>query len=325
MKILHVLDRSLPRVAGYTARAAAVLEHQTMLGLEPVALTSARQDGEPLSERIRGVMHHRTPAPAAWSPLRGVPSEALEMAALGRRVLALGTGVDLIHAHSPIHCGLPAHAAARRLGVPSVYEIRAFWEDAVERPGHGRHGSARYTAVRALETRLAGAADAVVVVSDGLGRDLVMRGVPEDRVFVVPHGVDTTRFAPRARDEALAERLGLRGKRVIAYVGRLSPFEGAPLLLEALARILAARDDVRGLVVGAGEGEPELRARHERLGLGERVVITSAPVKDEPMYALADVVVHPRARHRITDLVTPRKPLESTDRRPREGPRLPGR
>lgn len=311
MRVLHVLHRSLPCAAGYTARSAAVLASQAALGLEPVALISTRQEGAPASERIHGVVDHRTSTPVARDRLGGAAFQAVEMAALRRRILDVGACVDLIHAHSPIQCGLPAHAAARRLGVPSVYEIRAFWEDAMEQPGHGRQGSARYAAVRALETRLACAADAVVVVSDGLRRDFLARGVPEDRVFLVPHGVDTARFAPRARDDALAARLGFRDKRVLAYVGRLSPCEGVSLFLDALARVLAVRDDVCGLVAGAGEDDGELRAQHARLGLGDRVVITSAPAEDEDLYALADVVVHPRARHRITEAVTPLGPLEA--------------
>ncbi len=317
MRILHVLDRSLPLVAGYTARAAAILEQEAALGLDAIALTSVRQEGAPASGRIHDVMHHRTRSPAARARLHGAPvlSEAVEMAALGRRILSLDreAPVDLVHAHSPILCGIPAHLAARRLGVPSVYEIRAFWEDAAEQRGHGRHGSVRYMAIRTLETRLARSSDAVVAICEGLRRDLLARGISEDRVFLVPNGVDTARFAPRPRDEALAERYGFRGKLVIAYVGTLFRFEGVSLLLDALRRILASRDDVRGLVVGAGEAEADLRAQHARLGLGDRVVLTGKVPPEEAagLYALADVLAYPRERHRITELVTPLKPLEA--------------
>ncbi len=314
MRVLHVLDRSLPLVAGYTTRAAEILEHQAALGLDPVALTGVRQGGGDASESIHGVPHHRTPAPG-WPLGTPVLGEAAEMAALGRRILALHreAPVALIHAHSPILCGLPAHAAARRLGVPSVYEIRAFWEDAAEQRAEGPRGRARYAAIRALETRLARSVDAVVAICDGIRGDLLARGVPGDRVTVVPNGVDTTRFAPRPRDEALAERLGLRGKRVVAYLGSLFRFEGVSLLLAAMRRLVDARDDVRGLVVGSGEMFADLRAEHARLGLGSRVVLTGAvpPAEVAGLYTLADVLAYPRERHRLTELVTPLKPLEA--------------
>jgi PEP-CTERM/exosortase A-associated glycosyltransferase len=313
MRILHVLDRSLPIVAGYTTRTAAIVGQEAALGLEPVALTGARQ-GASAGGVIEGVPHLRTLAPAlaARAPMIGL---AAEMFALGRRIVAVHreAPVDLVHAHSPILCGLPALAAARRLGLPTVYEIRAFWEDAAEHQGRGRHGSARYGAVRAAETFLAREVDAVVAICEGIRRDLIARGLPEDRVTVVPNGVDTTRFSPRPRDEALANRYGLRDKLVVAYLGTLFRFEGVSLLLSTLARLSAARGDVRGIVVGSGEAEAELREQHAALGLGERVILAGAvpPAEAARIYALADVLVYPREPHRLTDLVTPLKPLEA--------------
>ena len=316
MRILHVLDRSLPTVAGYTTRAASILEHEAAMGLVPRAVTGLRE-GSGATEFIGGIEHLRTRRPEVLARLADTPvlREAVEMGALARRILAIHREepFELIHAHSPILCGLPAHAAARRLAVPSVYEIRAFWEDAAEQRGQGRRGSARYATIRALETRLARSVDAVVTLCDGLRGDLLARGVPADRLFVVPNGVDTKRFTPRPRDEELAQSLRFQGKSVIAYVGTLFRFEGVKLMLEAMGRLCDARDDVRGLIVGHGEAEDELRDLTEHLGLAGRVVITGkvSPAEVMRYYALADVLVYPRERHRITELVTPLKPLEA--------------
>ncbi|MFT3766619.1 MAG: glycosyltransferase [Minicystis sp.] len=316
MRILHVLDRSLPTIAGYTTRSAAILEHQAAIGLSPRALTGVRQGGGD-AEIFRGIEYLRTDPPDLLDLLQHAPvaRESLEMATLGRRILAVHREepFDVIHAHSPILCGIPAHLAARRLGVPSVYEIRAFWEDAAEERGRGRRGSARYTAIRTLETRLTRSVDAVVTICEGLRRDLAARGVPERKMFVVPNGVDVDRFVPRPRDVDLEARLGFRNKTVIAYLGTLFRFEGVPLLLAALGRLCDARDDVRGLIVGHGEAEPEVRAAVESLGLGGRVAIIGKAQPDEVSryYSLADILCYPRARHRITELVTPLKPLEA--------------
>lgn len=316
MRILHVLDRSLPTLAGYTMRSAAILEQQAALGLSPRALTSVRQGGgDPHEER--GITYLRTEPPAAMGVAARAPivREAVEMTALARRVIAIGRDapLDVIHAHSPILCGVPAHLAARRLGVPSVYEVRAFWEDAAEERGQGRRGSLRYATVRAIETHLARRSSAVVTICDGIKRDLAARGVPEDRMFVVPNGVDTDRFTPRPRDLELEARLGLRNKTVIAYIGTLFGFEGVELLLAALGRLCDARDDVRGLIVGHGESEAEIARATLDLGLAGRVVIAGRVPHDEIMryYALADVLCYPRRRHRITEIVTPLKPLEA--------------
>jgi len=318
MRVLHVLDSSLPRVAGYSSRTKAILENQAALGFEPVAATGLRQPPSALDqEMIGGVLHHRTRAPAAFARLEGASGarEIAEMAILGRRLydIAHGAGFDLFHAHSPLLCGVPARAVSSRLDLPCVYEIRAFWEDAAVDQGKGSEHSLRYAAIRALETRLCRGMDAVVALCEGIRRELVSRGLPEERIFVVPNGVDVERFVPRPRDEALAARFGLQGKIVIAYIGTLFRFEGAQMLLEALSRITRERSDVRGLIVGYGEAEEALRSEHARLGLGDRVVITGKvePSEVAGFYTLADVLCYPREQRRITELTTPLKPLEA--------------
>ncbi len=318
MRALHVLDLSLPVVAGYTSRARAILENQAALGIDAMAVTSVRQNaGLVACEHVGGIRHYRTTVGSSLARLRAAPvaRELIDMAALAGRIVdvARDARVDLLHAHSPVLCGMPAHAAARRLGLPSVYEIRAFWEDAAANQGRDHEGSPRYAAIRALETQVVKSVDAVVALCEGIRADLVGRGVDERRVFVVPNGVETARFVPREKDPAFADRFGFGGKTVVAYIGTLFRFEGVGLMLEALARMLAKGDDVRGLVVGYGELEPELRALHQKLGLGDKVVLTGkvAPSEITKYYGLADVLCYPRESHRITELTTPLKPLEA--------------
>jgi glycosyltransferase involved in cell wall biosynthesis len=81
---------------------------------------------------------------------------------------------DVLHAHSPALCGMAA-ARRRRLGIPLVYEICAFWEDAAVGNGTGREGNVKYMLTRKLEDYVVGGADAVVTICDGLKQDLVAR------------------------------------------------------------------------------------------------------------------------------------------------------
>ena len=159
---------------------------------------------------------------------------------------------DRIHAHSPVLCGLPAHAAARRLGVPCVYEVRAFWEDAAADQGKGGPGS------RALRRRPRpgdGTSSAAPTPSSRSARaSAATSSIAVSRRLA--SSSSRTAWTPRAsprlpRDEALAESLGLRGKLVVAYLGTLFRFEGVALLLHALRRLVDARAEVRGLVVPA--------------------------------------------------------------------------
>lgn len=316
MRPLHVLDSSVPRVAGYCSRTRSILAAQRAAGMDPVAITGLRQGRSPAySERIDGVLHLRTSSISEGSPPIPGLSEVMEMAALSRAVseAARQHAVDIVHAHSPILCGIPAQLVARRASLPSVYEIRAFWEDAAAHQGKIDPDGARYAAIRKLESGLVRTADAVVVLCHGIRRDLIRRGVPEARLHVIPNGVDTERFRPLERDERLAREHGLSGKTVVAYIGTLFRFEGVELLLRALARLTADNDAVRGLIVGQGEALDEVKALASSLRLGDKVIITGGVSSDavERYYSLADILCYPRHSHRITELTTPLKPLEA--------------
>src|SRR5205085_8158033 len=127
---------------------------------------------------------------------------------------------DQLHAHSPVLTALAALPVARRRGLPLVYEIRAFWEDASVGNGTGREGSAKYRLTRLLETHAAHQADAVAVICEGLRDDLVKRGIAPDKIFVSPNGVDLSLFGnPRAADRAFARSFGLEGADTVGFIG----------------------------------------------------------------------------------------------------------
>jgi glycosyltransferase involved in cell wall biosynthesis len=177
-RILHVLDHSLPLHSGYTFRTRAILKAQQGHGLEVRGVTGLRHAGPAMAddpETHDGLLFHRTPGEAGGPPgLR----EWREAGLLADRIVDLARTwrPDVLHAHSPALCGLAAVRAGRRLGLPVVYEIRAFWEDAAVGNGTGRAGSARYWLTRQLENRVVAGADAVVTICQGLKDDLVARG-----------------------------------------------------------------------------------------------------------------------------------------------------
>src|SRR3546814_11159671 len=113
---------------------------------------------------------------------------------------------------SPVLNAIAAQKVAKRHQIPMIYEIRAFWEDAAVGNGTGTEGSPRYWLTRQFETHAVRAADAVVVICEGLRSDLLARGVDAAKIVVSPHGVDIDQFgAPVARQPAPAEQLGLSG------------------------------------------------------------------------------------------------------------------
>lgn len=319
-RILHVLDHSRPHRSGYAIRSASILQIQRRIGFEPVVLTSPKHGPSPAAlEEFDGLAHHRaSPSAAGLTGPRGrIPfvRERGQIQAMRRRIeeVARAERVDLIHAHSPSLNGLPAVAAARRLGLPVVYEVRAFWEDAAVDRGTFAEDSFRYRLSRRVETGVFRKADAVTVICEGLRSEVVARGVAAEKVAVIPNGVDLERFSPRPPAPEALDRHGLRGRTVLGFLGSFYHYEGLALLLDAFARLLESAPETRLLLVGGGDEEAQLRGRAKALGLGPAVIFTGSVPPDQvlDLYSVVDVLVYPRRSMRLTDLVTPLKPLEA--------------
>jgi len=317
MRILHVLDHSLPGQTGYVYRTLGILGAQRGFGWETVHLTTPRHlASDTPVETVDGWEFYRTPRPRAPFATRPVVREVLEMRATQQRIEAViaQTRPDIVHAHSPVLTGIPARRAARKAGIPFVYEVRGLWEDAAVDLGHTRPGGFRYRMTRSLETRLLLRADGVATLCEGMRAELAARGVPADRFVVVPNAVDPGKFGVAGpRDAGLAERLGLAGRTVLGFIGSFYHYEGLDLLLAAVPAILQRVPNAAVLLVGGGPEDARLRADAQRLGLGDAVRFTGRVPHAEVQsyYDLVDFLVYPRRSMRLTDLVTPLKPLEA--------------
>lgn len=310
MKILHVLDHSLPLHSGYTFRSEAILREQQRRGWQPLMLTTPKQGPQDeLVQDIDGLRFYRTPS-------NGREGLLDQMRLTRNRLLSLCQTLmpDLIHAHSPVLNALPALAVRRKLGIPVVYEMRASWEDAAVDHGTTVEGSLRYRASRLAETFALLQADQVTTICEGLKQDILMRGVRAGKVTVIPNAVDTTafRFDPQP-DLQRSQELGLQGCTVLGFLGSFYHYEGLHLLIEALGRLKPTHPDLRLLLVGGGFQEEALKHQAQALGVGESVVFTGRVphAEVEKLYALTHLLVYPRLPVRLTELVTPLKPLEA--------------
>ncbi len=316
--VLHVLDHSVPLHSGYAFRSQEIFRAQANRGWRVAAVTSSRHErdwtGEGKErENLGGIWYYRT----GWRSRR-LPTavdEMVEMVRLARRIddVAAIERPAILHAHSPILNALPALWVGWRRRIPVVYEVRAFWEDAAVDHGSYRVGSAKYRFVKAAETLVCRRVRHVVTICEGLRTDLIRRGIPGDKVSIVPNGVRTELFSTCPPDAAYRDAWNLRGKTVIGYIGSFYRYEGLDLLLDGFGDLARRRADVALLLVGGGEMEVELRAQIARLGLDGRVVIPGRVAHDRVpgVYALVDVLVYPRTSQRLTELVTPLKPLEA--------------
>ena len=317
IRVLHVLDHSIPLHSGYTFRTAALLREQRSLGWQTFHVTSPKQ-GQTAApvEDIDGLSFFRTqPAKGLLVDLP-ISREVALMQQLESRLEEVAREIrpDIIHAHSPVLNAIPAIKVARRLGIPVVYEIRAFWEDAAVDHGSTAEGSLRYRITRALETRAIRQVDHAFTICEGLRGDILARGIAAEKITVIPNAVDVESFQLASPpDPQLLEQWGLTGKTVVGFVGSFYAYEGLDLLLDAVPELLRQRPDVRVLLVGGGPQEANLRKQVDRLGLGEYVIFTGrVPHKEVGRYYdLINVLAYPRHPMRLTELVTPLKPLEA--------------
>jgi PEP-CTERM/exosortase A-associated glycosyltransferase len=220
----------------------------------------------------------------------------------------------VLHAHSSVLNAWPALRIGKRLGIPVVYEVRAFWEDAAVDHGTTTQGSVRYQLTRRLETWAMHRAGHVVTLCDGLRHDILGRGIGRDKVTVIPNAVDIDSFKPGgAPNDVLKRHLGLVGCYVIGFIGSFYDYEGLDVLLDALPALLSQRPDLRVLLVGGGPQDAALKAQCQRLGLVNHVIFTGRVPHDQvpAYYNLVDVLAYPRHAMRLTELVTPLKPLEA--------------
>jgi PEP-CTERM/exosortase A-associated glycosyltransferase len=310
MRILHILDHSLPLHSGYTFRTRAIMKAQEAMGWDVLGVTGVRQKGGNGVETAEGLTFHRTPS------VRKLPSpvsELSEIRALAKQIDAVAADFkpDLLHAHSPVLDALAALHVAKARNLPLLYEIRAFWEDAAVGNGTGTEGSLRYRATRMVETHAVNRADAIAVICEGLRSDLIARGINPAKIMVSPNGVDIAMFGdPPPRDDALAAELGLSGAEVVGFIGSFYDYEGIDDLIAAMPALVAARPNVHLLLVGGGPMEAALKAQ---AGGSDRVhFIGRVPHEQvERYYSLIDILAYPRKKMRLTELVTPLKPLES--------------
>lgn len=320
MRILHILDHSIPLHSGYTFRTRAILQQQKALGWTTFHVTSPKHalaaKTNPPVETVDGLEFFRTQAPSGmlanlpmlnqWAIIRALETRLDEVV---RQVKP-----DILHAHSPALNGEAALRVGKRFGIPVVYEIRAFWEDAAVDHGTSKEWGLRYRLTRALETSVIKRANAVTTICEGLRGEIVSRGVAAEKVTVIPNAVDISAFNADAQpDTALQESLGLTGKTVLGFIGSFYAYEGIPLLLQAFPSIRTQCPDARILLVGGGTQEAEIKRLVEENGLADSVIFTGRVphAQVQSYYDLVDLFVYPRLPMRLTDLVTPLKPLEA--------------
>jgi len=317
LKILHILDHSIPLHSGYTFRTRAILEQQRALGWQTFHVTSAKHTvAEQAVEEVDGLRFYRSEQAIGFLTKLPFINQWAFVKSLSARLdeIILEIQPDILHAHSPALNGLAALKAGKKYNIPVVYECRAFWEDAAVDHGTTKEGSLRYRITKMLETYVFKNVQAVTCICEGLRHDIAQRGVAENKITVIPNAVNIEKFPfAQQADEKLKQQLDLQDKTVLGFIGSFYAYEGIPLILGALPTILKQHADTRLLLVGGGPQEKIIKDKVKELQLEPYVIFTGRVPHDQVQdyYNLVDIFVYPRLAMRLTELVTPLKPLEA--------------
>ena len=339
-RVAYVLNNAPPETTnGYAMRSHGMIGGLRALGFEVAAVTRPGFPGDLSPDRdpgaaaapetvvYDGVRYQRIAAPRK----RGRPVAAYVAAAadaLEARLRVLDPAA--VMAASNHMTALPALIAARRLGLPFVYEVRGFWEITHAARDPRFAASAAFAAQRRLETLTARGADAVLTLNGAMRDEIIARGAAADRVLIAPNCCDAARLRPIPRDRALAARLGLPTETtgdapgdapVIGYVGAFADYEGLDDLAAACARLKAQGAAFRLLLVGgegphhaaAGPIAAQLRAIAAAGGFADWLIMPGRAPQTEiaAYYSLIDIAPFPRRPCAVCELVSPLKPLEA--------------
>ncbi len=334
MKVLHVLNYSLwSRQAGYTIRSKYIFDTQSKIGLEPIVATRFKDthliDSKFLVEEeyLDGVLYLNDMTQASLdqhfhdlSFCQPRHSTALHREGLQRQFKNHISRVVEVHRPEVIHVASPAQNAlisaevGHKYNLPVIYEVRGLWHETDVVAGTLDTSSKAYQHRHFLFVEAMKRADLVVTLAETMKEEFIREGIPEDKIFIVPNGVDTSKFTPRPYPTHLARRLGLgSGHITIGHIGSVRKLEGLRWLFKAAKMLLSHHPRVKILIVGDGDELEPLQRLAKELSL-ESVVHFTGQVPHEDIldyYALIDIFAIPRVRSRVTELVTPIKPYEA--------------
>ncbi|MCT1605917.1 glycosyltransferase [Nesterenkonia massiliensis] len=331
--VIHVVGMSFPaKQTGFTIRTKYHTEALLDEGIEQVVVVQPGGSGKSLTKRNvyehNGVSIVELPGPVRGSVPR---MEWLDNACTQLLDLVSEYKPRVLHAHSDHINALIAIAVGRAANIPVLYEVRGFWEESfLARTAHeqgwrdpDRMATVfgypdRYEGLRHVERMARERVDHLITLGNAMKSYILQEGcgtVAAESITVVPNAVDARAFGEAKHVDEIRHRLGIEEEAVVlGYVTTLSAYEGIETLIDA-HKLLSLRLPDRNvylLIVGEGPHGDVLRAYAQKSGAEGVFFAGRVPHEDVlSYYHVIDVFVVPRPKSRVTDLVTPLKPLEA--------------
>lgn len=320
-KVLLALHNSFPyQSAGYAVRSHSIASCLRAHGVEFEAYTRPgfpwfqdKASSLPMNmeDEIDGIIYHRIPHHAPEHGNAGEQYRAMARSQIAQVIRR--TKVRIIHAASDMENGWPAVMAGRDCGIKTIYEYRGMWHYTRSSRIPWFPTTEEYAERHALELETAHNADAVFSISEALRDDLVAQGLPAKKIKILPNAVDTSRFTPMIPDEELKDSLGLKGRKVVGFIGSITVYEGLERLMDAVLELNAQGSNITMLVVGDGPHSAQLTRHYNLRGKHESIILTGrVPFNDvRRYYSIIDIMAFPRINAKVCQCVPPLKPLEA--------------
>jgi len=316
MNILLLFDQTLPYINGGSIRSHYIAKSLIDLTQEVYAFSHPIWEYDEQSHIIDSVKyyHEKLSGWRFYKYLPLAPREKITAKIIAHNALSICKDpVQIVHAHTPYTNGWAAKHIAKALNIPFLYEMRGLREDSAVANGQLKEDSSLYKYTYHQETAVAQCADHITVICEGLKNDLINRGIPAQKVTVIPNGVDIKNFYPVEKSNELLDKYNLHNKIIIGYIGSLVKYEGLDTLIEAAKIMQPINPNIKYLIVGKGEDKENLSQIVKENNLADSVIFTGAIPHTQILdyYSLIDILVYPRKSSRVTEHITPLKPLEA--------------
>lgn len=317
-KTMMFLHTSLPHHSnGYATRSHAILT--SMLKSSKYTVEGVTRSGYPMDvgikefnafDEVDGVRYSRlTSAHYYDQPL----DTYMQTAADEIEEKLREERPSVVHAASAFYTAIPALIAARRLGIPFVYEVRGLWEITRGSTIPGWRGTERFDLESALEASVAKEADQVIAITGGIKEELIKRGVNAEKISIIPNAINKNHFQPLIPNEELRAKIGLKNVLTIGYVGSIVWYEGLEDLLDALVILKTKGVAFNFLLIGDGSALAAIKQKVANLSIkGDVYILGRIPHEEVPdYYSLIDVTPFPRKSLEVCEMVSPLKPFEA--------------
>lgn len=222
--------------------------------------------------------------------------------------------ISIAHGASDYLTGLATVGAARALNIPSIYEVRGFWEiTRASRESFFKH-SVSFKMMKKLEIQACNDATTVIALSEVVKEELLLRGVDEQKIYVLPNDVNTSKLQPLIKNTSMVQNLNLENKFVIGFIGSVVDYEGLKLLVEAASTIEKLHvNSFRYLIVGDGNDLENLKMEVNKMSLNHLFIFTGRVphTQVEKYYSVLDAACYPRLDWEVCRIVSPKKPFEA--------------